>query len=154
VMTDVRRQKVQGLCVQNSRSRTFSGLELRAAFASNSVLLSREGFQRAKIENRRQKVPELPSSGFPGVGHFRGLLRLGHSARPSSVPVFVLASSLPCRSSPPLSGKHCAFAHDTLCCVLSVLYCVYFRGLKLQIEFPFLCLLPRFRVARRHRCQV
>ncbi len=36
-MTDVRRQKVQDPCVQNSRSRIFSRLELRATFASCSV---------------------------------------------------------------------------------------------------------------------
>ena len=37
MMTDVRRQKVQDPCVQNSWSRIFSRLELRAAFASCSV---------------------------------------------------------------------------------------------------------------------
>ncbi len=37
VVTDVRRQKVQNPCVQNSRSRIFSRLELRAAFTSSSV---------------------------------------------------------------------------------------------------------------------
>jgi hypothetical protein len=81
--------------------------------------VSREGFQQSKTENRRQEVPEQSSPEFPGVGH------LGDFSVRAFFPTFIssrfVVFLLPCRSSPPLSGKYRAFAHDIFCCVLSVL---------------------------------
>ena len=111
---------------------------------SRCYLCHERGIQRSKTENRRQKVPELLVPAFPGVGHFRGLLRTGHSSGPFSSRF--VSSLLRVAPSPPLSGKHCAFAHDTFVIVFVcfIVVCISY-GLKLQIEFSFCVFLTSCR---------